>query len=113
MPADEIPCGSSAPIFQWRRETRRFFLWASDADVREVNDLFTMMEHEVLTVLQYRGTIALCTPYNQCAKHVGKSEVPDPREPNYHKRWTRPWKYLKLVRVCKLKVRYRKEITCE
>ncbi len=113
--SDVIPCGDTVPLIQWKKDTFRFFLWTSASDLQEVNDAFTMMEHSILTVLQYRASAATCSEPLRCRKlePYAKSTVVEPQIENYYKKRDRPLWGLGLVVRYRLFIKYKKEVTCD
>lgn len=113
--ADEIPCGDTVKLFQWRREIRRFVLYASNDDIAEVNNVMTLMTHGLMVILQFRADTAVCSNPIRCRKIIpyGRTKTADPAIQNKYIKWSRPWFGFGLYLKCTIYHRMEKDVTCE
>lgn len=111
--ADSIPCdGNRLTWKRWRRRRRWLFLWVSDDDRQELNDLLHEISQYNMQDLQNRYDAAACDP-PKCQKDRTRFEVASPPAQNSYIRCQRPIYTLGLAIRCVVYAKHQVEVWCE
>lgn len=112
---DEIPCGETKTLYQWRREIRRFFLYISSSDQSEIDNVMTLITHGLMVILQYRADTAVCSNPARCTKiqPYGRTRTATPAAKNNYIKKERPWYGIGLYVRVTIYHRMSKDVTCE
>lgn len=110
--ADSIPCdGQHIVWYRWRRRRSWFFLWVSDDDGQELQDVLAVITQANMQDLQNRFDDASCDPPT-CPKHRSRMEVAPPAATNSYVRCRRPFFTLGLGVRCTVYNKMKVEVWC-
>ena len=111
--ADSISCdGNRVTWYQWRRRRQWYFLYLSDDDRQELNDLLHQISQFNMQDLQNRFDAATCDP-PACQKRRTSFDVADPRVDNSYIRHDRPIYTIGLAVRATVFARHKVDVWCE